>query len=148
MYKPFPILEQTRKQKGNQTNENPKKEGRLQGGLNKTNNVKRKLPPASSIVKSKTKFFPQRLSDRCQTCQQNEQGGQFMLIIERNLGESVVLLNPDGSVLGEIMIQSALQQSDSIRVRLGFEVDRSIKILRKELIGKGMKESDNGKSRQ
>ena len=68
-----------------------------------------------------------------------------MLILECNLDESVVLRNPDGSVIAEVLVQSFMQYPDHTKVRLGFIADRKIRIMRKELLGKGVEKNNGNK---
>lgn len=69
-----------------------------------------------------------------------------MLIVERNLGESVVLLDKSGNTIAEVYVTSVARFANSEKVRLGIEAKpEEVDILRKELLTKGREK--NGKRR-
>ena len=62
---------------------------------------------------------------------EDQEGGGPMLILSRRLGERVVILGPDGQPLG-VVLPTAIDSRGHIR--LGFELPRSYRVLREEIV--------------
>ena len=61
-------------------------------------------------------------------------GDKGMLVLSLNPMEAVRLTLPDGSSIRVILVRNF---RDTVQARIGFEADRSIKIVREELDDKG-----------
>ena len=56
-----------------------------------------------------------------------------MLILNRQRGEEIFVMGPDGRPMGRIVVASAQWANGKLAVRLGFDFPDDVKILRKEV---------------